>query len=382
MRRICIGIICLLHAAYADVGDELKQIYNAVYYMSDHITTNLANKTLDYLSKHPYIKIPDEGEKAPALHHHIANAFQHIQQHILNTQPALQTDTIDQHFIENNIIVKGNGLPLFSPAQAYSDTIHSVYFSPGWYQFEFYHRDYNRETGYVQKETAYTDKHADRKSIHIKTEHINNQKYKNHLHNLLEIVRRGRIKRDIKKEFHESINHLQNMYKIHIMPHNDDVLPIVTKIIQEYKNLPAEEQALLHLKFSKQMRLSMRLSQQVNFAFLMPRIVLYPMHEKRAAENILKWILNILQDYTGIGLYPRFNTRVNDLVYYIQGNADDRISPFGPSLFDQDTDYTYIDIEKIKNIAQQEEDSNLNELPINETQKLIHPDTKEPFSKI
>lgn len=70
----------------------------------------------------------------------------------------------------------------------------------------------------------------------------------------------------------------------------------------------------------------------------LPRIVLYA-ENKKAAQAILNKIYNAFPNANELGedLTPRYNQKVNNLIYYAQGSADIKTASSGAKeLFEED----------------------------------------------
>lgn len=124
-----------------------------------------------------------------------------------------------------------------------------------------------------------------------------------------------------KTEISELKKELSRQYKIHLMPKWNEVISVVTQLLNELKENTAFGQALDSFKVQEiivQDDSAIRSTKQDD---IFPRIVLYPGNSKQQAQTVLDIVYKIFKDKEGIGT-PRFSKRVTSLISYAQGDSD------------------------------------------------------------
>lgn len=107
-------------------------------------------------------------------------------------------------------------------------------------------------------------------------------------------------------------------YKIHLMPKEKDLVSTVMKIVELAAKDPSFGKLIAKMKFKhKPSKLLYKKQQQIA-----PLIVIYPAKGQDAAQQLLSRLLELFKGVEGINITPRFNRKVNSLMYYAQGDAD------------------------------------------------------------
>lgn len=57
--------------------------------------------------------------------------------------------------------------------------------------------------------------------------------------------------------------------------------------------------------------------------------------DKEAAQYVLDIVYKLFKNKSGLGITPRFNAKVTDLIYWAQGNADDKLIPVHAEYFEE-----------------------------------------------
>ncbi len=157
----------------------------------------------------------------------------------------------------------------------------------------------------------------------------------------------------------QAVTYAQHVYKIHLMPRSEDLINVVENILDAYKKLPRSKRYIHRLKFTGALNVGMNyLRESKNWTvFMMPRIVLYPTHDKAQAEEVLSWLYyDVFPNQTGIDIAPRFNKRVSSFIYWLQSNGDNRMNlslTQQPNLFDADNGYATLNPNRLQKHAQQ-----------------------------
>ncbi len=116
-------------------------------------------------------------------------------------------------------------------------------------------------------------------------------------------------------------------YKIHLMPKNKkELTTIVEKIIQKLTTDKKLQEAIYQFKFQlinfhqPKEKIRKTLSPKGN---VMPLMVIYAMG-KDNAQYVLETAYRLFADLEGLGITPRFNRQITPLIYYAQGDGDDK----------------------------------------------------------
>jgi len=156
---------------------------------------------------------------------------------------------------------------------------------------------------------------------------------------------------------------LINQYKIHLMPQSFDQMITIIETILTNKDMK---------KYIDTMKFRARASKN-NYPILLtdlrdepnefkryPILVIYPGGTKKEAQELLNLLYNKFGYLEGADITPRFNKKINSLIYYSQGDSDHKIGNF-TKYFDAGTDLVFYDPEKF-GLSYNSDDSNPFEL--------------------
>ncbi len=127
---------------------------------------------------------------------------------------------------------------------------------------------------------------------------------------------------------------LATHYKIHLMPQSGQLQNVIERIVREFINNQELRSLVSEFKVCKKL---LELSTDQDFtdeqvlaaleqdAHYMPAIVIYPQDGKEHAQRVLDIITTLFNGVQGLDVAPRFNQKVTSLIYYAQGNGDDKI---------------------------------------------------------
>jgi len=151
-----------------------------------------------------------------------------------------------------------------------------------------------------------------------------------------------------KPNYLDTAQKLAEKYKIHLMPKDDDQLAsCLEKLLNEWKN-NAELQQSIHV--FKVRYFDIEVSQEEKDAGnILPRVVIYPASGKENAQRALNIIYKLFNGMQGADIYPRYNAKVNSLIYVAQGDADYKESSqynFGGEIYELPKK-VYYDLSKI-----------------------------------
>ncbi len=109
------------------------------------------------------------------------------------------------------------------------------------------------------------------------------------------------------------------IYKIHLMSKPDDMPAILIRVLEEVQKNPTFANLIAYFKI------------KFNFEELkdddgqtLPIMVLYSSNGKENAQQVLNIVYSLFKDMHGLDVTPRYNQKVTDLIYFAQGNADDK----------------------------------------------------------
>ena len=112
---------------------------------------------------------------------------------------------------------------------------------------------------------------------------------------------------------------LVQRYKIHLMPKQEYIPFILGKLIDAIESDPDLKEAINSFKVIDRTEEERKARPEV-----FPVIVVYARLGKQNAQTALSKIYQALAQYSGLGMdeCPRFNQRVNELIYYAQSDGD------------------------------------------------------------
>lgn len=137
---------------------------------------------------------------------------------------------------------------------------------------------------------------------------------------------------------------LVGFYKIHLMPQEEEILHAVERLIEVLKKDPELRRRMEALKVQAALwgedKMPFKNSENIREEQYRPAIVIYPSWGKENVQKLLDALLVIFKDFKGSGNTPRFNIKVNDLIFYAQGDGDYKMDPvMRQKYFDSRTNY-------------------------------------------
>ncbi len=121
---------------------------------------------------------------------------------------------------------------------------------------------------------------------------------------------------------------LVNLYKIHLMPKFDDIERITITLLQEIEQDHEIRNSIAAFKI-------VTTETQETIERNLPRIVIYANPGKATAQLLLNKMYELFKDIQGIDKTPRFNQKITSLLYWAQGNGDDKEIDSYRKYFDQ-----------------------------------------------
>ncbi len=105
-------------------------------------------------------------------------------------------------------------------------------------------------------------------------------------------------------------------YKIHLMPFDEDIVPILRRLFSGLCGDAQLRHAIAYFKIAAH-------TDRITFpGRTMPIMVIYPHASKDAAQNVLNRVYDLFKDIQGKDIVPRYNERVTSLIYFAQGDGD------------------------------------------------------------
>lgn len=138
-----------------------------------------------------------------------------------------------------------------------------------------------------------------------------------------DLIKKLAVSRDPKKEefitmanqeWQEVADSIVQEYKIHLMPQGDPTQTIVA-LLTLLKKDPELQKLIAAFKVMATDKLA------VNGVYF-PRVVIYPTRGKENAQKALNKLYAGLKDIKGLGLRPRYNAKVSDLIWVAQGDSN------------------------------------------------------------
>ena len=163
----------------------------------------------------------------------------------------------------------------------------------------------------------------------------------------------------------DQINNAQNTYTIYLMPTRDQVANTIVTFFKEYNKLNSENRHIRKIEFHGQLNTKINMpTDKGDVTYFVPRIIIYPVHDRESVEKTLNWLTRIFGNQAGLDLYPGFSEKVTSLIYYHQGEIPDRTNGTGIHAFNPNTGYAFLNTEVF---TQQQ----MKKLGVEDTQKLI-----------
>ncbi len=145
-------------------------------------------------------------------------------------------------------------------------------------------------------------------------------------------------------------------YKIHLMPKQQDIIPIINRLVAMFKANAKFRNAVAAVKFDigSGVRIIDRQTPAINKIPVMhrydpvrdrgliesdkdnivPKIVIYAVTGKDKAQYVLDEVYKEFLQLEGLDMPPRFNEKVTSLIYFAQGDGDEKLLPKKQYLFE------------------------------------------------
>lgn len=139
----------------------------------------------------------------------------------------------------------------------------------------------------------------------------------------------------------EHLKKLTQVYKIHLMPKDADLMNALQRLLNAIKQEPELQETISFMKIKpisesiiEQMRETAK-DKPYPYSELwrLPKIILYVGGGKKQAQRALNKLYELFKDYEGLGRGPAFNKKVTNYIYFAQGNREDKI--LHPEYFEQ-----------------------------------------------
>jgi len=133
---------------------------------------------------------------------------------------------------------------------------------------------------------------------------------------------------------------VKNNYKIHLMPKKEEFLPIIIKLLELMDGGKISiDTAKVNVQYIDNLKY---INKDTDHKKILAGIILY-FDGKDDCQNALNILYREFDGAQGVGIRPRFNAQVNDLIYVAQGGGDDKkfykMMPYMKELFDDELIY-------------------------------------------
>lgn len=128
----------------------------------------------------------------------------------------------------------------------------------------------------------------------------------------------------------ETIERAVRLYKIHLMPSDKDFKKVLLQLIHFIRENEQLLQVISSLKVKPIFESDLSLSPGIG---VLPKIVIYIGGGKDDAQRALDILYNEYRKQKGTGRGPAFNEQVTSLIYFTQGNRDEKM--IYPEYFEQ-----------------------------------------------
>lgn len=115
---------------------------------------------------------------------------------------------------------------------------------------------------------------------------------------------------------------LVGAYKLHLMPKLSDFYLVTKKFLTELRSNSELQNLINDFKIIDSVSDSEILK---NSTKIFPRVVIYPASGKQNSEKLLKILIRLFERVQGLNVAPRFNKQITSLLFYAQGDADDKL---------------------------------------------------------
>lgn len=128
-------------------------------------------------------------------------------------------------------------------------------------------------------------------------------------------------------------------YKIHLMPKDEDLFRVSKMVVQELETNPLLQELVGNIKIKaitteyeklkkekaiREMTEEQKKDWRETDYYDLPRIIIYVRGGREAAQKALNEIYRIFKNVEGMNRGPGFNQRVTSLIYFAQGNREDK----------------------------------------------------------
>ena len=131
----------------------------------------------------------------------------------------------------------------------------------------------------------------------------------------------------------ERLKKLTQLYKIHLMPKDEDLINAVKRLLNTIKQEQELQETISYMKI-KPVPESIIMQMQkaakgkpypYSELWRLPKIVLYIGGGKKQAQRALNKLYELFKDYEGLGRGPAFNKKITSFIFFSQGNREDKI---------------------------------------------------------
>ncbi len=129
-------------------------------------------------------------------------------------------------------------------------------------------------------------------------------------------------------------------YKIHLMPFDEDIVPVMATLLAQIKQDAKLQQSISYFKIRAYTDQIKRDSDNT----YLPIFVIYTHGSKEAAQYTLDSVYALFKNQRGLEITPRYNQKITSLIYYAQGDGDFKKDQFA-DYYEQDRIHYRADFE-------------------------------------
>lgn len=130
------------------------------------------------------------------------------------------------------------------------------------------------------------------------------------------------------EDYRDAIAANVNLYKIHLMPKDEDIINATIALLDIIKNDPELQSLISQVKVKAAMEPLVKeycVEHPLSEYYLLPKIIIYIAKGKDVAQRVLNKIYESFKNLEGINRKPGFNKKVTSFIYFAQGNRDDKL---------------------------------------------------------
>ena len=127
-----------------------------------------------------------------------------------------------------------------------------------------------------------------------------------------------------------TLKNLSNGYKIHLMPKDNNFMAVTINLLKAMQKNHVLQQTISNIKIKPVFEVDINGTKDTLYGLTkddlldVPKIVIYIYGGKADAQRALNEIYTIFKNEEGVNRSPKYNEKVTSLIYFAQGNRDDK----------------------------------------------------------